>query len=209
MHVLVMVQANGYSIDYDDWHADVHGSLEYEKYLKPDPVLRKLLDSIPVTKYIFTNADIKHAERCLDLLGLRECFSGIICFENVMQVGSEHGLVHNQKPVICKPSRQAFNMAMELAGGIDIANTAFFDDSVRNVTSSHTMGIFSVLVGRTGVECSCDVQLRSMHEMPLALPWLVAVGDGRPAEDGSAMINPEAEELLEEGRRKAAVTVPA
>lgn len=203
------MQANGYTIDYDDWHADVHGSLDYEKYLKPDPNLKQLLDKIPVPKYIFTNADIKHTERCLSILGISDCFVGIICFESIMEAGTEQGIVHNQKPVLCKPNRQAFKVAMGMAGMAEAKNTAFFDDSTRNITSSHSLGIYSILVGRTGIDCPSDVQLQVIHDLPKALPWLVAIGDGRPAEDCSAMASPEAEELLEEGRHKTALTVPA
>lgn len=39
-----------------------------------DPRLKQILDSIPVRKYVFTNADRRHAERCLQLLGITDCF---------------------------------------------------------------------------------------------------------------------------------------
>ncbi len=52
----------------------MHGSLDYKKLLKPDPELRELLFSIDVPKYILTNADIKHTEICLDILGIADCF---------------------------------------------------------------------------------------------------------------------------------------
>ena len=36
----------GYDFDYEEFHASMHGKLPYEK-LKPDPVLRNLLLSMP------------------------------------------------------------------------------------------------------------------------------------------------------------------
>ena len=33
-----------------------------------------MLQAVAVPKWVFTNADVKHAERCLDLLGIRDCF---------------------------------------------------------------------------------------------------------------------------------------
>lgn len=34
----------------------------------------QMLRSVPVPKWVFTNADVKHAERCLDRMGIRDCF---------------------------------------------------------------------------------------------------------------------------------------
>nr|XP_019709969.1 uncharacterized protein C24B11.05-like [Elaeis guineensis] len=72
----------GYNFDYDDYHSFVHGRLPYDK-LKPDPVFRHLLLSLPIRKVIFTNADKVHAAKVLSKLGLEDCFEGIICFETL------------------------------------------------------------------------------------------------------------------------------
>lgn len=166
--------ASGHKIDYDDWHASVHGSLDYEKFLQPDPTLRALLDSIPLPKHIFTNADRKHAERCLDLLGIRSCFDSVICFEDVMEAAEQAGMVHHGRPVVCKPNRQAFEIAMRLAGISKPSTTLWLDDSARNITTGHRLGLYSVLVGRTGVACPSDQQIRHIHDLPAACPWLWA-----------------------------------
>ncbi|ESR42353.1 hypothetical protein CICLE_v10012173mg [Citrus x clementina] len=76
------LRAIGYDFDYDDYHSFVHGRLPYEN-LKPDPVLRSLLLSLPLRKIIFTNADKVHAVKVLSRLGLEDCFEGIICFETL------------------------------------------------------------------------------------------------------------------------------
>lgn len=81
--------ASGHRIDYDDWHAAVHGSLDYDSYLHPDPALRAMLASIPLPKWLFTNADRAHAHRCLGRLGLQGLFDGIICFEDVMEAAEQ------------------------------------------------------------------------------------------------------------------------
>lgn len=44
-------QALGYEFDDDEFHACVHGTLPYEA-LKPDPVLRNLLLSMPQRKIV-------------------------------------------------------------------------------------------------------------------------------------------------------------
>lgn len=76
------LRAIGYDFDYDEYHSFVHGRLPYEN-LKPDPVLRSLLLSLPIRKVIFTNADKVHAVKALSKLGLEDCFEGIICFETL------------------------------------------------------------------------------------------------------------------------------
>ncbi|WCJ28316.1 Haloacid dehalogenase-like hydrolase (HAD) superfamily protein [Euphorbia peplus] len=76
------LRAIGYDFDYDEYHSYVHGRLPYEN-LKPDPVLRGLLLSLPIRKVIFTNADKIHALKVLAKLGLEDCFEGIICFETL------------------------------------------------------------------------------------------------------------------------------
>ncbi|MBA0845036.1 hypothetical protein Goarm_022256, partial [Gossypium armourianum] len=60
----------------------VHGRLPYED-LKPDPSLKSLLQTLPLRKIIFTNADKVHAVKALTKLGLEDCFEGIICFETL------------------------------------------------------------------------------------------------------------------------------
>ncbi|KAK6146910.1 hypothetical protein DH2020_017822 [Rehmannia glutinosa] len=76
------LRAIGYDFDYDEYHSFVHGRLPYEN-LKPDPVLRSLLLSLPIRKVIFTNADRVHAVKALGRLGIEDCFEGIICFETL------------------------------------------------------------------------------------------------------------------------------
>ncbi|KAL3631361.1 hypothetical protein CASFOL_024345 [Castilleja foliolosa] len=56
----------GYEFDNDEYQAYVHGRLPYE-LLKPDPVLRNLLLSMPQQKIIFTNADEVHVAKVLTM----------------------------------------------------------------------------------------------------------------------------------------------
>ncbi|KAL6539008.1 hypothetical protein OROMI_025334 [Orobanche minor] len=78
----------GYKFDNDEYHAYVHGRLPYD-LIKPDPVLRNLLLSMPQQKMacpnseVFTNADEAHVAQVLSRLGLEDCFQGVICFENL------------------------------------------------------------------------------------------------------------------------------
>ena len=63
----------------------------------------------------------------------------------------QEGLVHHGVPVVCKPNRQAFEVALRLVGGgARAASTLWLDDSARNIATGHKLGMCSVLVGRTG-----------------------------------------------------------
>ncbi|BDA41297.1 probable suppressor of disruption of TFIIS [Coccomyxa sp. Obi] len=166
--------ANGYTIDFDDWHAEVHGTLPYSRLLKRDDRMREFLQSIPLPKYIFTNADQKHADTCLELMGVADLFQGIICFESLMETGRKLGVVKDNKPVICKPTQQAMELALKAAGA-EAATTVFCDDSTRNVSGGHAVGMFSVLVGRTSKDCDCDLQVPSLFALREAMPGLWAV----------------------------------
>ncbi|RAL52337.1 hypothetical protein DM860_007194 [Cuscuta australis] len=144
------LRAIGYEFDYDEYHRFVHGRLPYEN-LKPDPVLRTLLLSLPYRKVIFTNADKDHAVKVLRILGLEDCFEGIICFETLNPafkfdndkedkecptfVGRE-GIFdiighfsQPETPVLCKPSVAAIEKAVEIAN-LEPHRTLFFEKAV-------------------------------------------------------------------------------
>ncbi|KAJ0979522.1 hypothetical protein J5N97_014996 [Dioscorea zingiberensis] len=188
------LRAIGYTFDYDDYHSFVHGRLPYEK-LKPDPVLRHILLSLPIHKVIFTNADKMHASRVLNRLGLEGCFEGIVCFETLNESISEpssDGTIGRRSkvfdilehyshpdpcvelpktPILCKPSVDAMRHALEIAH-INPQRTIFFDDSVRNIQSGKRIGLHTVLVGTAQRVKGADHALESIHNIREALPEL-------------------------------------
>ncbi|THU46313.1 hypothetical protein C4D60_Mb09t03600 [Musa balbisiana] len=138
------LKAIGYDFDYDDYHSFVHGRLPHEN-LKPDPVLRQLLLSLPIRKVVssssvlqklspslclsnswiflaaiqvFTNADKVHAAKVLKKLRLEDCFEGIICFETLNPPSSSS---------VTETSSQIFDIVEHFArpdtGGIELPKT--------------------------------------------------------------------------------------
>ncbi|XP_034689247.1 uncharacterized protein C24B11.05-like [Vitis riparia] len=193
------LRAIGYNFDYDDFHSFVHGRLPYE-LLKPDPVLRSLLLSLPIRKVVFTNADKGHAARVLNRLGLEDCFEGVICFETLNPINkssvseAEHGSelgssgtgsagicdinhllsvgsVLPRTPIICKPFTDAFEEASKIAE-IDPRKTLFFDDNFRNLQGGKSVGLHTVLVGSSHKTKGADYALESIHNIREALPEL-------------------------------------
>lgn len=170
------LKAVGYEFDNDEFHAFVHGKLPYEK-LKPDPVLRNLLLSMPQRKTIFTNADQKHAMEVLGRLGLEDCFEGIICFETInprLQPADNTDVVENNsfssnQRILCKPSLEAIETAIRIAN-VDPKKTIFFDDSARNIASAKAAGLHTVIVGSSVLVPPADHALNSIHNIKEAIP---------------------------------------
>ncbi|KAK9055353.1 hypothetical protein SSX86_026436 [Deinandra increscens subsp. villosa] len=167
--------AVGYDFDHDDYHRFVHGRLPYE-FLKPDPVLRSLLNSIPLRKVIFSNANEAHVAEVLGRLGLEDCFDDVICFEtlngnNQANDTPETSVNEPKSPVVCKPTENAFQQAFKMAK-INPQKTLFFDDSIRNIQTAKLMGLSTVLVGSSQRMDGVDYALESIHNIKEAVPEL-------------------------------------
>lgn len=63
-------------------------------------------------------------------------------------------------------------IALEAAGNPAPAATLWLDDSTRNITAGHRLGMCCVLVGRTGVDTPADYQIERLTDLHGALPWL-------------------------------------
>lgn len=126
-----------YTVDADDYQDYIH-AVELEKFLSPDPLLLSALEEIPQEKYIFTNASRGHAERVLELTGLRNCFKGIIDFSDIVPY--------------CKPNSEAFQIAMRIIGEDDPAAILLIDDMVPNLISARNLGWSVLLVAEKPIE---------------------------------------------------------
>lgn len=194
------LRAVGYNFDYDDFHGFVHGRLPYN-LLKPDPVLRGLLLSLPIRKVAFTNSDMAHTARVLSRLGLEDCFERIICFETLNPTNKENVPVEEddtelgvprsstisgtneymsepndssvlpRTPVICKPFEESFEEVFKIAN-INPQRTVFFDDSIRNLQTAKRLDLHTVMVGSSHRLEGVDHALESIHNIREALPEL-------------------------------------
>ncbi|KAG2534100.1 uncharacterized protein LOC120687303 [Panicum virgatum] len=184
------LKALGYEFDSDEFHANVHGTLPYHN-LRPDPVLRTLLLSIPQRKIVFTNSDKAHAEEVLHRLGLQGRFDGVICFETLNPFNglseaqncmvfkdetsaylvdlNESDGFRPKSPILSKPSIEAMEAVIRIAN-IDPKKTIFFDDSTRNIASGKAAGFHTVIVGRSTLVPGADHALESIHNIKEALP---------------------------------------
>lgn len=120
-----------YHIDERDYLAYVH-DVQVDRLLQPAPRLRRLIESLPVRKIIFTNADALHAARVTAALGLDGCFERVI---DILDISP-----------YCKPMPQAYPIALDLIGESDPAHVVMIDDSPANLRPAAEMGIQTVLV---------------------------------------------------------------
>ncbi|KAJ0266716.1 Haloacid dehalogenase-like hydrolase [Hirschfeldia incana] len=178
------LKAVGYEFDNDEYHRFVHGRLPYEN-LKPDPVLRNLLLTLPLRKLVFSNGDEVHVMKSLKRLGIEDCFERIISFESLnpkvseIEVSLEDYLP--EVPVICKPAETAFEKAFDIAQ-INRQSTLFFDDSIRNIQTGKAMGLHTVLVGKSEKVEGSDHALKSIHNMKEAFPELWSESNNKESE---------------------------
>jgi pyrimidine 5'-nucleotidase len=200
-------QKAGYTIDADDWHADVHGRLRYAEHLSHDAELRNMLVSLPQYHagrlFIFTNADDKHADACLTALGIRDLFpkAHVLTFETLQRCAVQRGLPPSQ--VLCKPQPEAFQVVLDLIGA-RAQRTLFLDDSTRNVAGAASIGIHAVLVGASEPCPGAIASVLDVRHLHAAVPRLwYAHATEAPAEDGDVAAALEADELEAHTTREA------
>lgn len=100
--------------------------------ITPDPVLAAALVRLPGRRLVFTNGSARHAERVLAHLGVEALF------EDVFHIASADYLP--------KPAPQTFER-MSRRHGVRPTQTAFFEDSERNLKPAADLGMTTVLVG--------------------------------------------------------------
>jgi pyrimidine 5'-nucleotidase len=146
-----------FDVDRDEYLAFVH-DLPLEKFIRPDPGLRTLLLSLPQRRWVFTNADNNHAKRVLKILGVVDCFDGVIDIRAM--------------EFACKPEKIAYQRALKIAGDDDPADCVIFDDALRNLAPAREIGFYTILVGKDGYETSVDQAISSLHDLKDCMPEL-------------------------------------
>lgn len=121
-----------HNVDKDDYLAFVH-DLPLKDYLKPNPIVRAVIASLPTRNLIFTNADVLHARRVLAALELDDLFEIIVDVNAVAPY--------------CKPMPESFAIAMDLADEPDPRKCVMIDDLPRTTRAALSVGMASLLYG--------------------------------------------------------------
>jgi len=148
-----------YGIEAQEYLNYVH-NLPLHEYLQPDPTLREMLLSIPHRRWIFTNSDQPHAERVLSILGIEDCFDGMVD-------------IYVMEPY-CKPKKEAYQLALKFAKTPTSKTCAMLDDSAHNLAPARELGFFTILVGQNGDHDAADRTLVNINDLPKIVPELWA-----------------------------------
>jgi pyrimidine 5'-nucleotidase len=141
-----------YAVDTADFLAYVH-DVPLTDYISPAPQLGALIHSLPQRKFIFTNADRLHAGRVLRVLGLEDCFEGII---DVVAMDP-----------YCKPMPQSFEIALRTAGNLEPGECALIDDIRRTTRAARQVGMLAILFGAAEMHADeADASLTDWLELP-------------------------------------------
>jgi putative hydrolase of the HAD superfamily len=119
-------------LDRQDFLAYVH-DVNLREYIGPDPILRAALDADRHKRFIFTNADTNHAKRVTAVLGVADCFDGMIDTNAIYP--------------FCKPERAALERALAISGESDPRHCALIDDLPHNVRAAREFGMKGILFG--------------------------------------------------------------
>jgi putative hydrolase of the HAD superfamily len=101
-------------------------------FFGPSPPLNYMLQNMPLSKVIFTNADAAHSERVLGALQVRAHFEMIIDIQAI-----------NFKS---KPDPLAYKRALEILN-VSGASCIMVDDKPRNLIPARDLGMTTILVG--------------------------------------------------------------
>ena len=144
------LQAN-HAIDVEDYLAYVH-DVPLTDYIHPDPIQQAVLSSLPTRNLIFTNADLKHAHRVLQALEIEQYFAGMVD-------------VNAMEPY-CKPSPQAFALALEIANESDPSRCVMIDDLPHTTRAAQSFGLYSLLYGATSGDEVADAAFTDWRVLP-------------------------------------------
>lgn len=120
---------HSHGIDPEHYLSKVH-AIDYSP-VEPDPELMEIIRALPGRKFIFTNADIGHADAVLQRLG------GVDLFDDMFDICATG--------FIPKPERGAYEKCFSNFG-LDPAKAAMFDDLEKNLKVPHDMGVVTVQV---------------------------------------------------------------
>jgi putative hydrolase of the HAD superfamily len=121
-----------HNVDPQDFLAFVH-DVPLKDYLKPDPLQREIIASLPTRNLVFTNADVPHARRVLAALELDDIF------ETVIDI--------NEMSPYCKPMPESFAIAQDLADEPDPRKCVMIDDLPHTTRAALNAGMASILYG--------------------------------------------------------------
>ena len=148
----------------EEHHIDPQEYLQFiyavnpKDFLGPSPPLDYMLQSVPLKKVIFTNADMAHSERVLNTLQVRGHFEMIIDIQAI-----------NFKS---KPDPLAYKQALEILD-VSGASCIMVDDKPRNLMPARDLGMTTILVGENCNSIAIDYTVPTVFHVENILKKLL------------------------------------
>lgn len=135
-----------HDVDADAYHDFVNDIDAME--LAEDIPLRLALQRLPGRRFIFTNNCGRYGSRVLEILGVSDLFDGIV-----------DAKILGAAP---KPAASAYDTLVAEVGATP-AQTALFDDSVRNLIPAHALGMTTIWFNNGGGQSHWRIAEQSQH----------------------------------------------
>jgi pyrimidine 5'-nucleotidase len=176
--------------------------------VQPDPKLRSMLLAIPYKRWVFTAATLEHARRCLQRMGVEDCFEGIVACSSTD--------VFQKVGYVSKHDARCFEYAMDVAGvpRDQAATCMLLDDSASNLKTAKAMGWSTVLVGlhaRNGSEVdrsNADFAVSTIHEIRQTLPFLFVTPNSSTLDSKASDNKIQAEHEVSSKRARVRILKP-
>ncbi|MBI3763024.1 MAG: pyrimidine 5'-nucleotidase [Chloroflexi bacterium] len=139
-----------------DFHVDPADYLDFahdlplEQFIQPDPGLDAMLAALPLRKSIFTNADVKHARRVLNRLGIAQHFDTIVDIWALNFVN--------------KPEPEAYQILLSTLRA-EASHCVFVEDSLRNLLPARAMGMTTIWISRNGTNGDVGFVVKNVGEV--------------------------------------------
>lgn len=142
-----------HGIDPEEYLAYVH-DVDIAGRLRPDPELRRALETLPLRRVIFTNSSSDHSQRVLTALGLADTFEEIFDIR-----------VADYLP---KPYPEPYRAVLSRLG-VQAHRCIMVEDSPDNLKTAKELGMGTILVGDGDRHTFVDVTVPSAVRVPEAL----------------------------------------
>jgi len=144
-----------HGIDPEEYLAYVH-DVDIAGRLRPNPELRRALETLPLRRVIFTNSSSDHSQRVLAALGLDDTFEAIFDIR-----------VADYLP---KPYPEPYRAVLSRLG-VQAHHCIMVEDSPDNLKTAKELGMGTILVGDGDRHPFVDVTVPSAVRVPEALNY--------------------------------------
>lgn len=144
-----------HGIDPEEYLAYVH-DVDVAGRLRPDPELRRALETLPLRRVIFTNSSSDHSQRVLTALGLDDTFEEIF---DIRVAG-----------YLPKPYPEPYRAVLSRINA-PAHRCIMVEDSPENLKTAKELGMGTILVGDGDRPHFVDVTVPSAVQVPEALKY--------------------------------------